>query len=110
MIDKPHNDEEKLEEDIRYINSEIIAKLKNGSYCKFSRVLNAISILQITKEQYIKYWQMLYKNDELGLKLILEACESKFNDGLTSKKEMLELLKNSNDIADEREQLKLMLK
>lgn len=110
MIDKPHNDEEKLEEDIRYINSDIIAKLKNGSYCKFSRALNAISILQITKEQYIKYWQMLYKNNELGLKLILEACESKFNNGLTTKKEMLELLKNSSDIADERKQVQLMLK
>lgn len=93
MVDKPHSEEEKLEEDIRYINAEIIARLKNGSYCKFSRALNAISILQITKEQYIKYWQMLYKNDELGFKLILEACESKFNDGLTSKKRNVRVIK-----------------
>ena len=110
MIDKVELNENKLNEDIEYINNELLAKLKNGSYCKFSRVLNSISILQITKEQYIKYWRMSYKNNEADLKKIIEACENKFSNGILSKDEMLELLKSSKDIEEERQQVIIMLK
>lgn len=94
--------------DIKYIKNELIAKQPNGNYCKFSKMLNAVSVFNLTKDQYINYWKKLYKNTPY-LKEILNLCNLKLQEGLVSVPDMIELInKSSDNTSDKEASLKLL--
>ena len=77
IIDK----NKQLEKDIKYIQEDIIAYQKNGLICKISKPLNCITVTNLSKDKYIKYWQTGYKGKrdvESGrFDQITRACEDK---------------------------------
>ena len=89
--------EKTFNKDLYTIENDLITKQKDGKYCKFSRLLNQVVIIGLTKEQYIKYYQSRWVGDDEKQKILLEACEAKFNNGLISNNEMIELINNSDD-------------
>lgn len=100
----------KIERDKRFIKSEIICKQlsKNKKdneddekYIKFSRTLNAVSVINLTKKQYDNYWITQYKDSPEQLKIILETINDKFANGLTSAERMIHLVENSTIIGRE---------
>lgn len=93
----------KCVEDIHAIKSDIIAKQTDSNYCKWSRLLNAVSIVGLTQKQYMDYWQTHYKNYPEYSKQIQEACEEKLNNGLISAEKMMTMIYNSKDFESEKE-------
>ena len=83
--------------DLNHIKNDLLTKLHNGQYIRFSRALNAVSALDITKDKYISYWKNIYVKHDEYLDTILEACEEKFKNGLISNEEMLILVNSSKD-------------
>lgn len=112
--DKILNDIKKtFNKDIKYIETDIITKeLKENksdkedekyNYIKFSKALNAVAIINMTKAQYKKYWENKYKEYPNELKIILKTIEDKFKNGLTPLELMIKLIQNSNDYQCEKE-------
>lgn len=102
-----------FENDLKYIQKEIIAIQPEVNflasnidemfkYVKFSRPLNAVSIINLTKKQYKNYWGSLYKEHSQYFDIIMEAIEEKFNNGLISAEEMIEKIKKSSDSETEK--------
>lgn len=102
-----------FENDIKYIEKEIIAiqpevdlwatnKEDMFKYVKFSRPLNCVSIINLTKKQYKNYWKSLYKDHPEQLEIIMQKVEEKFNSGLISAAEMIEKIKQSKDSENEK--------
>ena len=96
------NIEQKLQDDIEYINTEIIAKQIDGNYCKWSRALNAIAVIGLTKKQFLDYWQKQYKYYPEYLDKLMEVCVNKLENGLTSREEFIQLILNSKDVDSEK--------
>ena len=102
-----------LQKDIDFIKNEIITQNPDGTYTKFCKALDAVSVVGMTKESYEDYWVKQYnkeptRNKELGI--ILATVNDKFKNGLTDKEIMLDLIKNSNDCTkDKPDAIKLLL-
>lgn len=108
----------KLEKDLKYIKNDLICKQnhkisididrkiglkkKVNAYCKFCKGLNAISVMNMTKKQYEKYWTTAYNNYPNELSIILKAIDEKFKNQLISAKKMKELIINSKDFPSEK--------
>ena len=103
---------DKFQEDLNYIKHDIITLLPNGKYMKYSRLLKAVSVLEFTKNDCIRYWntryirngkQTIFYND------IIKEVEAKFESGLTPLETMLKLIENSHDdTSDKVKALKLL--
>lgn len=98
-----------LENDLKYIDKEIIAIQPEVNflalntdemfkYIKFSRALNAVSIINLTKKQYKNYWNTIYKEHPEALSIIMDKIEDKFKNGLISTEEMAEKIMKSKDV------------
>ena len=90
-----------VERDLKYINSEIISKQIDGNYVKWSRILNAVSVIGLTEHQFIDYWSKRYKNSK-DLPTILECCKNKLSSGLIEPDKMITLIKHSKDFEKEK--------
>lgn len=99
---QPFDINRKKKEDLEYIKGEIITDIslpyvETKCYMKYSKLLKAFSILNLTKKQYINFWKSVYKSYPEEWKEILQAIEDKFSNGLTSKENMIKLINNSHD-------------
>lgn len=86
--------------DRAYIKNDIIAQQLDGNYCKFSKLLNAIAVRNLTSTQYITYWYNKYKDTEYGEE-VRKLCEDKLSSGLVSRQYMINLIKKSKDCPSE---------
>lgn len=113
IVENPVIDiEKKLKKDLEYIKNDILAKQfeedskapndEKEKFIKFSRQLNAFTVIDLTKRQYKKYWNTQYTNYPDKIEEIFEAIDDKFNNGLTSTEEMIEIIKNSKDNENEK--------
>lgn len=93
----------RYKEDLIYIKNEIMAQQVNGSYCKWSRPLKAVSVIDISYKQYINYWRSLYKNYPEYIDGITKACMDKLDNGLISRQELAQMIADSNDFVSEKE-------
>ena len=89
--------ERNYENDIKYIENELIAKQPNGKYCKYSRPLGMVANYNFEKSDYDRYWKNCYKYDEEHYKEIVKAIDDKFSTGLISTDEMINLIEKSKD-------------
>lgn len=105
IIDK----NKQLEKDLKYIKEDILAYQKNGLICKICKPLNCITVTNMTKDRYLRYWQNNYKSKqdhELGrLDQITKACEDKLLSGMHSLDEVIEIELNSKDSKKEKDKL-----
>lgn len=91
-----------FEKDIRYIESDIITKQVDGKICKYSRTLESVVVRDMEVNQYLAYWVNRYKGKPEYLPKIKECVINKLKTGLTSRAEMLSLVKNSKETKDEK--------
>lgn len=113
MINEEIDVKKHFNRDLNYIKNDIITKelIKNPTkeideknrYIKFSVMLNAVTTITLTKGQYKKYWISQYRDYPKELKILLEAIEEKFKNGLTSREEMIKLIVHSNDFDSEKQ-------
>lgn len=87
----------RFKSDLEYIHNEVIAQQPDGAYTKWSRSLNAITVVGITYTQFIDYWVKLYKNYPDYIDDIVKACEDKLDNGLIPREQMIEMIKMSKD-------------
>lgn len=106
----------KLKRDLAYIKNDLIAKQlqkdikedyreeddEKEKYVKFSKILRAVTVVNMTKKQYKRYWESQYKPYPEKHKIILEAIEEKFKNGLTSQEEMINIINLSKDSESEK--------
>lgn len=105
IIDK----NKQLEKDLKYIKEDILAYQKNGLICKICKPLNCITVTNMTKDRYLRYWQNNYKSKqdhESGrFDQITKACEDKLLNGMHSLDEVIETELNSKDSKKEKDKL-----
>lgn len=103
---------DKFLDDVEYIQNDIITLLPNGKYIRFSRLLKQVSVMDFTKNDYIRYWNTRYIRNGKETKYyrdIIKEVEIKFESGLTSLDTMIKLISNSNDnTPDKPKALKLL--
>jgi hypothetical protein len=106
----------RLKRDLAYIKSDLIAKqlqkdIKDNEaeeedekekYVKFSRLLGAVTIMNLTKKQYKKYWESQYKGYPEKNEIIMKAVEEKFQNGLIPREDMINMIKKSKDFESEK--------
>lgn len=104
IIDK----NKELEKDLKYIKGEILAYQKNGLICKICKPLSCITVTNMTKDRYLKYWQNNYKGKRVHksrFDQITKACEDKLLNGMHSLDEVIEIELNSKDSKKEKDKL-----
>ena len=94
--------QEKFDIDIKYIQNSIITQQPNGNYRKFSTILNAVTVMNETRENYINYWSNKYKNEPEYQSAIIEECNNKLATGLLPLDEMIQKIKTSKDYTKEK--------
>ena len=92
----------RFEKDIEYIRNEVIAQQPNGAYTKWSRALNSVSVVGITYNQYIDFWERQYKDYPEYIREIVDACMEKLDNGLIPRQQMIEMIRNSKDFESEK--------
>lgn len=106
----------RIKRDLLYIKTDLISKQlqkdikddknededEKEKYVKFSKILGAVTVVNMTKKQYKRYWEGQYKLYPEKNKTILEAIEEKFNNNLTPQEEMIEIIKLSKDLESEK--------
>ena len=106
----------KLKRDLAYIKNDLISKqlqkdIKDNDcededekekYVKFSRLLGAVTIMNLTKKQYKKYWESQYKSYPEKNEIIMKAVEEKFQNGLIPREDMINMIKKSKDFESEK--------
>lgn len=107
----------KMARDLEYIKNDIIAEQevtgkifnentckmeKEKLYVKFSRIINAVTIVNMPKRQYINYWKTQYKDYPDKLEKVLQAIEDKFENNLITNKEMAIIILRSDDFESEK--------
>lgn len=115
--------DKKVNRDLNYIKNDLICKQykprididENGNrekvdlYCKFCRPLNAVSVINMPKSQYIKYWTTAYNSYPEKLLIILKAIDKKFKEELISAEKMIYYILKSNDyILEKKQAIKLL--
>lgn len=94
-------DQLNITRDLKYINNEIISKQADGNYTKWSDILKAVSVIGLTKQQYISYWKNKYK-DTPYCDEIVKCCIDKLTDGLTDREVMIKMILKSKDFESEK--------
>lgn len=104
-----------MEKDLRYIKNDIIGKQVNGLFCKYSKLAKSITITNLTKDIHLKYWLSVYKvkyNPDKypekyneASKLIIEAINDKFENGLTDLDIIIDLENKSTDSKKEKDKI-----
>lgn len=92
-----------LQKDMAFIKNEILAKQTNGNYCKYSKALRGIAIIDLTEEAHINYWIARYKDRPEDKKQIIKCCKKKLKEDLISSQEMINLILKSKDFASEKQ-------
>ena len=92
----------RVEKDVEYIKNEVIAQQPNGAYTKWSRSLNAVTVVDITYKQYIEFWEKQYKNYPEYIDVIVDACIDKLDNGLIPRQQMIDMIRNSKDYESEK--------
>lgn len=91
-----------LQKDIKYIQEDIIAYQKNGLICKWCKPINCITVTNMTKDRYIKFWQNAYKtkqDKESGrFDKITQVCLDKLENGMTDLDIIIDLESKSKDL------------
>ena len=98
--------------DTKYIKENLIAKQweddssaeedEREKYINFSRILKAVTVFNMTKRQYRRYWINQYNDYPEYKEKILELIDEKFEFGLTSPEEMIKLVEESKDFESEK--------
>ena len=94
--------QEKFDIDIKYIQNSIMTQQPNGNYMKFSTILNAVTVMNETRESYINYWSNKYKNEPEYQSAIIEECNNKLATGLLPLDDMIHKIKTSKDYTKEK--------
>lgn len=98
-----------LQKDLEYIKEDILAYQKNGLICKVCKPLKCITVTNMTKERYLKYWENNYKSkqdQESGrTEQIISACQEKLLNSMHSLDEVIEIELNSKDSKKEKDKL-----
>lgn len=94
-------DQLNITRDLKYINNEIISKQADGNYTKWSDILKTVSVIGLTKQQYISYWKNKYK-DTPYCDEIVKCCIDKLTNGLTDKEVMIKMILKSRDFESEK--------
>lgn len=94
--------QEKFDIDIKYIQNSIMTQQPNGNYMKFSTILNAVTVMNVTRESYINYWSNKYKNEPEYQSAIIEECNNKLATGLLPLDGMIHKIKTSKDYTKEK--------
>ena len=102
-VEVSENIGERAKRDMEYIKSEVIAQQVDGSYCKWSRDLNAVAVVGITYRQYVKFWERQYKDYPEYIRDIVDTCMEKLDNGCISRQQMAQMIANSNDFKSEKE-------
>ena len=117
--------DKKFKRDLEYIKADLITKqlqkdIKDNKfeeedekekYVKFSRMLGVVTIMNLTKKQYKKYWESQYKGYPEKNEIIMKAVEEKFKKGLTPREDMINMIKKSKDFESEKNRaIKLLSK
>lgn len=106
----------KLKRDLLYIKTDLISKQlqkdfredsyededEKEKYVKFSKLLGAVAVVNMTKKQYKRYWESQYKAYPEKNQIILDAIEEKFKKGLTPQEEMINIINLSTDVESEK--------
>lgn len=110
----------KIKRDLEYIKNDLIAKQSNKNksddedeielYVKFSRIINSIAVINMTKKQYKKYWTTQYQKFPEKLGIILAAIKEKFSNGLMTSEEMIKIIENGKDRESEKKSAIKVLK
>lgn len=95
--------------DIAFIDNEVITKLPCGEYCKYSKILKGISVTNMTKQQYVRYWTSKYNRYPNFKKQIQQKCEDKLLNGLLPISDMIQLVNNSKDTPKEKQKVLKLL-
>lgn len=90
-----------IEKDLNFIKNEIIAKQVDGNFLKYCEPIKAVTITGLSKQQYINYWKVKYKNTE-DVDRIVNCCKDKLENGLTDTQTMINLIKYSKDLPKEK--------
>lgn len=104
------NIEVSLQRDIIYIQNEIISLQNNNKYCKYSRLLHAVSSYDLDKKQLVGYWRHQYKNYPKQQQVILQEVENLLKHNLTPNNTMIDLVKKSKDTDKEKSKIISLLK
>lgn len=117
--------DKKFKRDLEYIKTDLITKqlqkdIKDNEseeedekekYVKFSRLIGVVTIVNLTKKQYKKYWESQYKGYPEKNEIIMKAVEEKFQNGLTPREDMIDMIKKSKDFESEKNRaIKLLSK
>lgn len=102
MITTDANIEKILLNDLEYIKNDILVRQIDGKLCKFSRPLNAVSCMNMEDEQYLHYWESVYKLYPEYYKQIEEACMTKLADTGYSREDVITMIKSSRDFKSEK--------
>lgn len=94
--------QEKFDIDKKYIQNSIMTQQPNGNYMKFSTILNAVTVMNETRENYINYWSNKYKNEPEYQSAIIEECNNKLATGLLPLDEMIHKIQVSKDYKKEK--------
>lgn len=94
-------DQLNIARDLKYINNEIISKQADGNYTKWSDILKAVSVIGLTKQQYISYWKNKYKDTQYCDEIV-KCCIDKLTDGLTDREVMIKMILKSKDFESEK--------
>lgn len=106
LINDLDNSVSQLEKDLKYIKNEIIAKQKNGKYCKVSRILKCVVVYGTTQEQYTNYWMGTYKKRPITeQEAIKKAIKYKFESDLTPLESIIKIEENSKDTDKEKKKI-----
>lgn len=97
------NSKIRLEQDLKYIDNLLIAKQKNGRYCRYAIELHGLAYINQEFKTIQAYWATQYKKNKKFQTIILEALQNKFDYGLMSTEDMINLIQKSNDTAKEKE-------
>ena len=111
IYQQPPNSEEAFKNDLRYIKNDVIAKQVNGLYCKLSKILKCITVVDITPQSYTRYWTRQYEKDKENperVKIIEEACKDKLENGLVDLEDLIKIQKELS--GDSKEETKRILK
>lgn len=97
------NIEDKFKYDKQYIENSILCLQPNGNLMKFSPILNAVTVMNETTYDFVRYWCSRYKTDNYYKNKIEEVCKDKLENGLISTQKMIEKVKHSKDIEKEKD-------
>lgn len=99
-----------VKRDLDYINNELISITHENTYVKFSRPLNAVSVVGGPKSQFERYWFSKYTKKPNEQKQIMNALDELFNSKLTPPEDMIKMIEKSNDSENEKSRAIFLLR